>query len=300
MKNVNRRNPLLALVGILFLSSAARCQNVVILILDGARYSETIGADSLNMPHLWTQLRPQGTIWTNFRNEGLTKTAPGHASIATGSWQSIDNKGIYRPSQPTIFEYFRKATGASKTDAALFIGKDKLHILAYSSHADYGKKYKAMIYSGEDDTSVSTILKTMFFKNHPRIAFVNFPSIDEAGHSGNWALYLSAIHTADSLVYDLWQTLQADSLYHNKTTLFITNDHGRHDDVHGGFIKHGDACEGCRHIMLLAIGRGFSAGKIIDAPRTQCDIVPTAGELLSFPTFYSSGVSLLRDTLSTP
>jgi hypothetical protein len=286
------------IVSILFLCSIANSQNVVIIVVDGARYSETFGADSLNIPHLWTQLRPLGTIWTKFRNNGITKTDPGHASIVTGTWQNIDNKGVNRPTQPTMFEYFRKACGESETATALVVGKHKLDILSYSTHTDYGKIYTAFTSIDTDDISTAQSFKTLLKQNHPRLALVNLPDTDAGGHSGDWIQYISALHTADSLVYDIWETLKADSFYRDNTTLFITNDHGRHDNIHGGFENHGDECEGCRHIMLLAIGREFSANSVVVKPRTQCDILPTAGELLSFPTPYTIGTSLLHDTIT--
>jgi bisphosphoglycerate-independent phosphoglycerate mutase (AlkP superfamily) len=127
---------------------------------------------------------------------------------------------------------------------------------------------------------------------------INMPGVDPAGHSGDWAEYISALHIADSLIWNLWQTLQLNSIYRNNTTLFITNDHGRHDDAHEGFEDHGDDCKGCRHVMLLAVGRGFPANKIVKRKRTQCDIAPTVGNLLSFPTKYAIGRSLLRDTIA--
>ena len=114
---MNNRIAVFVAVGILLLQYFALAQNVVIVVIDGARYTETFGADSLYIPHIWTQLRPLGTIWTNFRNNGITKTDPGHASIATGTWQFIDNKGVIRPTQPTMFEYFRKESGASESAA---------------------------------------------------------------------------------------------------------------------------------------------------------------------------------------
>jgi hypothetical protein len=293
---MNNRITVFVIVGILLLQRFALAQNVVIIVIDGARYTETFGADSLYIPRLWTQLRPLGTIWTNFRNNGITETDPGHASIATGTWQFIDNTGVIRPTQPTMFEYFRKASGAPESAAAVVVGKLKLDILAYSTHPHYGIKYKASVSIGKDDTSVVRNLKTILRQNHPRLMLVNLPSTDAAGHSGNWIQYLSAIHIADSLIYDIWQTLQVDSLYRSNTTLFITNDHGRHDNLHGGFKNHGDDCEGCRHIMLFAIGRGFPVNTTVIKKRTQCDIAPTVGELLLFPTLYSTGISLLRDT----
>ena len=78
--------------------------------------------------------------------------------------------------------------------------------------------------------------------------------MDHAGHSGNWGDYTTAIQKADSIVGLLWDKIQTDPFYQNSTTMFVTNDHGRHDDQHGGFTGHGDGCDGCRHIQFLALG----------------------------------------------
>jgi hypothetical protein len=66
-------------------------QNVVVVVIDGGRYTETLGAGETYLPHLWTDLRPLGTYWTNFRNEGITSTVSGHSSIETGTWQMLPN-----------------------------------------------------------------------------------------------------------------------------------------------------------------------------------------------------------------
>jgi hypothetical protein len=287
------------LLFLIFFSAVAAAQNVVIAVIDGARYSETFGAETMYIPNIWNTLRPQGTIWTNFRNEGLTKTDPGHATIASGVWQKIDNVGTLRSADPTIFEYFRKYTGATEQSCAVYSGKPKLEILTYSRNLDYGKTYKASFFLASNDRSVFDSITTTMTKNHPRLVLINFPSVDAAGHSGNWDAYLAAIRHADSLVYALWQLLQQDSVYHNTTTLFVTNDHGRHDDAHGGFSNHGCDCEGCRHILLLTIGNKIPAGVTITTKHTQCDIAPTVGELLAFPTPLVEGTSLLKDSVLT-
>jgi phosphopentomutase len=273
------------------------CHHAIIMVIDGARYSETFGADSIYIPHIWNQLRVQGTMWIQFYNEGITKTDPGHASISTGVREQIDNRGHLRPQHPTIFEYLRKATNAPESSAAVVVGKDKLDILTYSTHPGYGESYKAGSFIASHDTSVVQKLKEVLHQNHPRLVIVNLPTTDIVAHRKDWEGYLMAIRRADSLVAEIWSVVQADSIYHNNTTLFITNDHGRHDDLHGGFADHGDSCNGCRHIMLLAIGKGFPKNRIVLTKRTQCDIAPTIGELLSFPTPYSTGTSLLGDTV---
>jgi hypothetical protein len=149
-KNVKNRITIFVIIGILLLQYFALAQNVVIIVIDGARYTETFGPDSLYIPHLWSWLHPLGTIWTNFYNDGITKTDPGHASIATGTWQSIDNKGVMKPTQPTIFEYFLEASGAPETAITVVVGKLKLDILAYSTHPNYGSKYKTSISIGNE------------------------------------------------------------------------------------------------------------------------------------------------------
>ena len=161
-------------------------QNVIIVVIDGARYTETFSSDSLYIPHIWNQLRPCGTIWTNFYNDGLTKTDPGHSTIASGAWQMIDNKGVGRPEQPTVFEYFRKYTGAPEKSTAVVVGKNKLDILTYSTHPDYGAAYKAPSFISSSDTSVFSDVKKVLSLNHPQImmitmwrsyTFISFSSI---------------------------------------------------------------------------------------------------------------------------
>jgi hypothetical protein len=280
-----------------FLGAGSPAQNVIIAVIDGSRDSETMGAGYT--PMMWDSLRPQGTLWTDFRNEGITSTNPGHASIATGTWQTIDNQGNQRPTMPTVFEYYRSSTSAAETDVYVVSGKYKLDILSYSTHPSYGEPYRASVSLAPMDGLVLSAAVSAMSADHPQILIINFPDVDYAGHSGDWGRYLDAIRTVDSLVYELWQSIQSDPYYQDNTTLFITNDHGRHDDGHGGFKDHGDGCEGCRHILLLAVGRGFPAGHVVETTRTQIDLAPTVGDLLSFSLPHADGTSLLADTIST-
>jgi hypothetical protein len=100
----------MGIIAALFFLSRAFSQNVIIVVLDGIRYTETFGTESTYIRNMWTQLKPAGTIFTNYRNDGETVTVPGHATIETGTWQTVDNHGFEHPTMPTIFEYFRKGT----------------------------------------------------------------------------------------------------------------------------------------------------------------------------------------------
>jgi len=278
-------------------------QNVIIVVVDGARYTETIGAGATYIPHLYNYLKPIGAVYTNFRiaDEGITSTNPGHSSILTGTWQQIANDGSERPTSPTVYEYIRKEDGNPQSDCYAVTGKNKLDILTYSIFSDYGSTYGGSWVGDDNRDDALTYSKaiSVMQNSHPKILLINFAGVDVAGHSGNWSNYLSAISNADNLVYQLWQTIQ-DSIYGyspRNTTLFITNDHGRHTT---NFTSHGDDCEGCEHIMLFAIGRNVTQGLVNNDMHYQVDIASTIGDLLGFSTPQAIGISLYQGTNPLP
>jgi hypothetical protein len=291
----------LFLLFLTFYNPVVDAQNVIIVVVDGARYSETFGADGTYIPHLYNDLKPLGTLFTNYRIDypsGLTETCPGHSAIETGTWQPIDNNGNERPDMPTVFEYLRKEKGNPQSDCYVVSGKDKLDILTYSTHDDYGSDYGG-IWVGDDDRDDEQTYDEVIsvLQNYqPKILVINFAQVDDIGHDGNWNGYLSAITAVDNYIYQLWQHIENGDWGYTpqNTTMFIMNDHGRHDDQHGGFQHHGDGCNGCEHIMLLALGRGILPDQIIDTETWQIDIAPTVGELLDFETPLAEGTSLLE------
>ena len=273
---------------------SAQTENCIIAVIDGLRYSESFG-DSTHkyIPAMWDSLAPQGTLYTNYYNNGWTKTNSGHASIMAGSWQYLANDGTERPNLPTIFEYYIKQNGDSSGNHRVILGKDKLDILSHSEHPEYGSDYAALVKTSSSQYSDSVAYSNtldVLKDHHPRIAIINFPKTDRTAHSGIWNDYVEAIKSADGLMLDLWNFLQSDSIYKNKTTLIITNDHGRHlDGIENGFSGHGDDCEGCRHIMLLILGPNSEAGVIDTSFYEQIDIAPTIGHLLEFDLPYANG-----------
>jgi len=263
---------------------------VIVVVIDGVRYTESYG-DSTHqwIPRIWTDLKPQGAIYTSFSNAGVTTTNPGHANIVTGAWQTITNDGLTRPHTPTVFEYSRKSLGTGADKNFVVLGKTKLNILAYSDHPDYGPSFGASVASAPSelvDELAADTLKQVLRTYHPALTVLNLPHTDSVAHGGSWDGYVSSLRNADSLVYDIWNAVQNDSVMKGKTTMFVTNDHGRHTTL---FTDHEDGCEGCRHIMLLAIGPDTPPGVIDSMPRFQVDIAPTIGVLLGFGTPFATG-----------
>jgi hypothetical protein len=244
---------------------------------------------------MWKMAKQDASIITAFYNDGVTQTVPGHASIASGVWQRITNDGRQRPYSPTFFEYLRKTDPKLKKDKLWVVaGKKKLDAVTYSKADEYGKKFEAScdvpgFIPDRSDIETWISLRSIMRKHHPKLVLVNFADVDVAGHSGNWKRYVSAIRTADSLVCEVWNEIQGDAFYSNTCTLFVTADHGRHDDQHGGFKDHGDGCNGCRHLIFLAVGPQMKKGFVSARRRTQINICSTAGELLGFKTPLAQG-----------
>ena len=244
---------------------------------------------------MFNDLWPLGTVFTNFRiaDEGITSTNPGQASILTGNWQLIANDGTEPPNKPTVFEYFRKEFSAKETDCFIVAGKKKLEALSYSSFPGYGKDYQASTncFDAESDNEVYDSLLISLDTFHPKLVLVNFPMTDKKAHAGKWDDYIASIKNADSLIYLLYNKIQGDPFYKNNTTLLITNDHGRHTT---DFTNHGDDCDGCEHIMLLAVGEKFESNKINPDLHYQIDLCKTVGDIMSFKTPFANGSSLVR------
>jgi hypothetical protein len=271
-------------------AAASKTKYVIVMVIDGSRYVETFGDPTHQyIPRLWNTLRPQGTIFTNLYIDGYTETNPGHSTILTGAWQLIKNDGTERPHQPTVFEYFRKSSSVSSTETYVILGKSKLNILSNSDHAEYGAAYAASVQTSASqyaDLYTWNNVKTVLSGYRPKLSIVNMAQTDNAGHANNWAGYTSAIWQADSLIYETWKLIQNDSAMAEKTTLIVVNDHGRHTT---SFTSHGDACDGCRHILCLMIGPDTPAGVVDSTLRKQIDIAPTIGVLLGFATPYAAG-----------
>jgi len=269
---------------------AYETRHVIIVVVDGARYSETFGDSTFaHVPRQGWDLAPQGCRGAAW-NAGLTNTVPGHAAILSGAYQALANDGSERPHLPLLFEYYRAATGEPRSRTWFFSAKAKLDVMSNSDDPAYGDSLGAAVdVTCPTDSAVVARAEAVLLAEHPVLVALNLPQTDLVAHTGDWAGYLAALQRADSLVYDLWLAIQSDTALAGRTTLFVTNDHGRHDDEHGGFTGHGDDCDGCRRLQLLALGPDFRTGYVKRQVAQPVDIAPTVGELLGFPTPWAVG-----------
>jgi hypothetical protein len=62
---------------------------------------------------------------------------------------------------------------------------------------------------------------------HPRIMHIGFGETDDWAHDKKYDRVLESFNLADSLIKDVWQFVQSDPQYKDKTAIVITTDHGR-------------------------------------------------------------------------
>ena len=271
-------------------------QNVIIIVMDGARYSETWGdSTKTHIPAIANNIAPKGIINTNFYNNLNTFTSPGHLAICSGQYYNLNNGGGELPPFPTIFQYFNKAYPTKSS--WIIASKDKLEVLANTSDTNFTNRYMPNTNCGisglgsgyRDDSTTLDVVLNIFSNIHPNLTLINFREPDYTAHQNDSLGYLKQIHNVDSLINIIFTFVENDPIYKDKTTLFITNDHGRHDDLNGGFSGHGDNCEGCKHILFCASGPDFNKDIVHNISHDQRDIATTIAELLCFDLPNSNG-----------
>jgi predicted AlkP superfamily pyrophosphatase or phosphodiesterase len=275
-----------------------KTQNVFIIVVDGARYTDTWGEPTHQFIPYRSALLKQGVLCNNFYNDGFTFTCSGHQAMCTGVYENINNNGTQYPTNPSIFQYWLRATSEPKSKAWIVATKDKLEILSDCLNPLWNGKFRPStdcgvngLFTGYREDSVTfNHLKTIVTNNQVRLAIVNFKQPDAAGHAGDSLAYLQGIKDTDKYIHDFWKMLQNDPKYKNKTTLIVTNDHGRHTAGHAdGYISHGDLCEGCRHVEFFGLGPDFKKNHTCETLYEQVDIANTVAEMLHFKIPTSTG-----------
>lgn len=279
--------------------STYKTENVIIVVIDGPRYSDTWGDTSHTyIPNMSRKMQPEGVFFNKFYNLGVTFTNPGHTAIITGVKQELENSGTEFPTSPSIFQLWLEKVQTDSSKAWIIASKGKLSVLTNTTDQVYHNRFRPSFNGGvngngrgyrADSLTVRTayeILQTQ----RPNLVLINLLAPDVFGHLKDWPNYLKGITASDNYVWKLWNYIQQDSHYKDKTTLFITNDHGRHPDGHlDGFVSHGDGCESCRHISLLALGPDFRKGVTVTGVYEQVDIPTTIAKLMGFKIPNSQG-----------
>jgi hypothetical protein len=127
-------------------AAAERRKLIVVLFGGGTRSSEAIDdPEHRYIPHLWNEMVPRGTLFTNMRVEHKVVHPNSAGSIMTGHWEWDDIDWSRPVAHPTVFEIYRKAHGAPDTSAWAFVYASILAKTGESLAPGCGAEYAANV-----------------------------------------------------------------------------------------------------------------------------------------------------------
>jgi hypothetical protein len=125
----------------------------------------------------------------------------------------------------------------------------------------------------------------------PSLLFLTLHDIDIA-HSGAYSLYLEGIRRTDRLCAEMWQEIQANPEYKDKTTLFIMPDFGRDGDQDAGgngFQHHRTGSASARTTWMMALGPAVREKSIVARPIESIDLAAAVSGVLGFDAPLAQG-----------
>lgn len=211
------------------------------------------------LPFFWNTLATKGQLYgnrvlgcnVNVRNNQWF-SYPGYSEILTGhvdDGRINSNDKIYNPNA-NVLEFINtqpafkgRVAAFSSWDVFPYIINDKRNGIMVSGglHEASGPKLT------ETEKTLNHLMQslpnpipgvrldafTFYFgleymkKNKPRVMYFAFDETDDFAHQGEYAAYLNSAHYTDRFMEELWNYIQSDPTYKNKTTMILTTDHGR-------------------------------------------------------------------------
>jgi hypothetical protein len=112
---------------------------IVVTFGGGVRWEDTFAPEGWpNIPHLVSDLVPQGLFFPETRYEGLTGHFNATGALVTGCLQNVDAYGSEAPTTPTVFECFRRERGLPPEAAWLVASNKSFGLLGGSKLRDWG------------------------------------------------------------------------------------------------------------------------------------------------------------------
>ncbi|HEY4786409.1 MAG TPA: alkaline phosphatase family protein [Bacteroidales bacterium] len=252
------------------------------------------------MPFMWSTIATEGQIYGNRKYQNCVNLTnrywfsyPGYNEILTGIRNDktiYSNKKRNNPNV-TILEYLNSLPAYHNQVAAvsswdlfpyilnvkrsgLFVNAGN-QIITKDPLTDEEKELNSIeeeVTSPKADRpDVLTYLYAMEYlkKYTPKMMFISYGETDDLAHAGRYDEYLDAIHHIDHYIEELWNFIQSNDQYRNKTTLIITTDHGRGCLFRNSWMNHGSLTPGSGQTWFAVMGPDTS-------PKGE---IKTAGQL---------------------
>lgn len=230
------------------------------------------------MPFVWNVLSSEGQLYGNRDHKNKVNCTnhhllsyPGYSEMLVGfrHRKVSSNRKVENP-HATVFEAiqmhprFKNEVAAFATwDAFPYIlreSKSEIYVNAGKDVAlgnisrEERRLNELQTYTGVRSDSLTFHYAMEYLKRErPRVTFIGLDETDQHAHAGRYDEYLKAAHRADRMIGQLWRWVQSQPDYKDRTTLFITTDHGR-GNGQNNWRKHRLMAAGSRHIWFAVIG----------------------------------------------
>ncbi|RAI85801.1 alkaline phosphatase family protein [Algoriphagus yeomjeoni] len=87
----------------------------------------------------------------------------------------------------------------------------------------------------------------------PRVLYISYGETDDWAHENHYDQYIWSAKQTDAYIKEIWDFVQSDPQYKDKTTLIITTDHGRGTSK-TSWRGHGSSIADAGQIWMAAIG----------------------------------------------
>lgn len=248
------------------------------------------------MPFFWSTIEKNGQVYGNRNFSNKVDNAnrywfsyPGYNEIFTGYPDTAVNSNEYKANPNTnVLEFLNKQAPFKNKVAAFgawhafdrILNEERSKFPVYSAYDQLGGKnptaneklitklsndaYKPL--GDEECLDVFTHYGAMEYLQNkkPRVLYIAYGETDEWAHSSRYKDYLDAAHSVDKWINDLWNYIQSDPFYKNRTALFITTDHGR--GLKEEWTSHWSTVKNSNEIWFAVMGPGIkSKGEVRSA-----------------------------------
>lgn len=91
-------------------------------------------------------------------------------------------------------------------------------------------------------------------KNKPKVLYIAYGETDDYAHDGEYDQYLKSAKQTDDYINEIWNFIQLNPAYKDKTTLIITTDHGRGTHPKSTWKSHGTNISDAGQIWMAIMG----------------------------------------------
>ncbi len=243
------------------------------------------------MPFLWNTINRNGQIYGNRDLGNKVNNAnpywfsyPGYNEIMTGFADTTINSNDFPPNHNvTVLEFFNQQAKLKGKVAAfgawdafdrilnekrsgipvvsafdLAGGKNAngnerlINLMNKDSYKPFGEEECLDVFT---HYAAFEYLKT----KKPKVLYIAYGETDEWAHHAMYKSYLNAAKQVDEWLKQIWTFVQSDPQYKNKTSLFITTDHGRGDKNKNQWTDHGQTVEDASQIWFAVMGPEITA-----------------------------------------